>query len=102
MKVAYQEFDLSGCMRYPLASRPSKVRQAGLRGTATCRGRAWRHSWSGCRQGVAAAEFTAVIEAIVAAHDAHPDHLGWAHVIGGAVAVLIEALIKRPGFRRSC
>ena len=96
MKLAYQEFDLSGVVRYPLASRPSKVRQEDF-AAPHVPGSSVAAFVERLPKLLAAAEFTAVIEAIAAAHAAGAPII-WglgAHVIKSGLSPILIDLMER-------
>ncbi len=96
MKLTYDEFDLSGVRRYPLASRASKVhRDDFARAHAPGAGlSAWLSSLPKL---LAAGELLAVVDAIVVAQ-ARPAPVVWglgAHVIKAGLAPVIVDLMER-------
>ena len=96
MKLGYEEFDLSGVVRYPLASRPSKVRREDF-ATPHVRGASVERFVACLPKLLAAAEFTAVVEAIIAARGAAAP-IVWglgAHVIKAGLSPLLIDLMER-------
>ena len=96
VKLPYEEFDLSGVRTYPLASRPSKARAADFaRPYAPGAGLgAWL---DGLPRILAAADFTAVVEAMVGARAAGAG-LVWglgAHVIKTGLSPVLIDLMER-------
>ena len=96
MKLGYDEFDLSGVARYPLASRPSKVRRDDFAaphhpGDSVA-------SWlERLPRLLAAAELRAVVDAVMAAHAAGAPII-WglgAHVIKAGLSPLFVDLMER-------
>jgi len=96
MKLDYQEFDLSGVRRYPLASRTSKVRRADLAQPYSAG--AGLAGWlTRLPKLLAARDFIAVVEAIDAAR-ARPAPIVWglgAHVIKAGLSPIIVDLMAR-------
>lgn len=96
MKLDYDEFDLSGVRRYPLASRASKVRrEAFARPYVPGSGvGAWL---SGLPNLLAAGEFSAVVAAITQARQ-RPAPVVWglgAHVIKAGLSPVLVDLMER-------
>jgi hypothetical protein len=94
MTLGYSEFDLSGVQRYPLASRPSKVRRADF-AAAHAPGGTMAQFIAGLPKLLAAAELIAVVDAVAAAHAAdRPVVWGLgAHVLKtGLTPVLIDLM----------
>ncbi|MFN7978178.1 MAG: hypothetical protein U0P30_08585 [Vicinamibacterales bacterium] len=96
MKLPYEEFDLSGVRRYPLASRESKVQRAHL--AAPHEPGASIGAWiARLPKLLAASDFVAVVDAIVAAH-ARPAPIVWglgAHVIKTGLSPVVIDLMER-------
>jgi hypothetical protein len=96
MKLDYEEFDLSGVRRYPLASRTSKVSRDDF-ARAHVPG-AGLDAWlSSLPKLLAARELIAVVEAVTAAR-ARPAPVVWglgAHVIKAGLAPVIVDLMDR-------
>lgn len=96
MKLGYDEFDLSGVARYPLASRPSKVRRDDF--AAPHRPGDSVASWlARLPRLLAAAEFRVVVDAVAAAHAAGAPII-WglgAHVIKAGLSPLFVDLMER-------
>lgn len=96
MKLDYQEFDLSGVRRYPLASRASKVRREDL--ASAHRPGSGIGDWlSRLPKLLAARDLVAVIDAIVAA-SARPAPVVWglgAHVIKAGLSPVLVDLMAR-------
>jgi hypothetical protein len=96
MKLAYDEFDLSGVVRYPLASRPSKVRREHF-ATPHAPGGGMAAFMAGLPKLLAAAELGAVVEAMAAAH-ANGAPIVWglgAHVIKAGLSPILIDLMER-------
>jgi hypothetical protein len=96
MKLGYDEFDLSGVVRYPLASRPSKVRREHF-ATPHAPGGGMAAFMAGLPKLLAAAELGAVVEAMAAAH-AHGAPIVWglgAHVIKAGLSPILIDLMER-------
>ena len=96
MKLGYEEFDLSGVVRYPLASRPSKVRREHF-AAPHVPGATVAEFVARLPKLLAAGEFTAVVDAIVAAH-ATGAPIVWglgAHVIKAGLAPVLIDLMER-------
>jgi hypothetical protein len=96
MKLAYQEFDLSGVVRYPLASRPSKVRREHF-AAPHAPGDGVAAFVARLPKLLAAAELAAVVEAIAAAH-ASGAPVVWglgAHVIKAGLSPILIDLMER-------
>ncbi len=96
MKLDYEEFDLSGVRRYPLASRQSKVRREDFATVHTAGGdiTTWLARLPAL---LAARDLVAVVEAIVAA-GARPAPVVWglgAHVIKAGLSPLLVDLMAR-------
>lgn len=96
MKLGYEEFDLSGVRRYPLASRASKVTRADLARPHEAAGgiTAWL---TRLPQLLAARDLVTVIDAIVEAH-ARPAPVIWglgAHVIKAGLSPVMIDLMER-------
>ncbi len=96
MKLDYDEIDLSGVRRYPLASRTSKVTRAEFARPHTPG--AGLESWlSSLPRLLAARELLAVVEAICAARS-RPAPVVWglgAHVIKAGLAPIVVDLMER-------
>lgn len=96
MKLPYEEFDLSGVRRYPLASRDSKVRRAQL--GAPHEPGASIDTWvARLPKVLAASDFVAVVDALVAAY-ARPAPIVWglgAHVIKTGLSPIVIDLMQR-------
>ena len=96
MKLGYEEFDLSGVVRYPLASRPSKVRREDF-AAPHVPGASVERFVARLPKLLAAAEFTAVVDAIVAARAAAAP-IVWglgAHVIKAGLSPVLIDLMER-------
>jgi hypothetical protein len=96
MKLGYEEFDLSGVVRYPLASRPSKVRREDF-AAPHVPGASVETFVARLPKLLAAAEFTAVVDAIVAARAAAAP-IVWglgAHVIKAGLSPVLIDLMER-------
>jgi hypothetical protein len=96
MKLAYDEFDLSGVVRYPLASRPSKVRREHF-AAPHAPGGGVADFMAGLPKLLAAAELGGVVEAMTAAH-AHGAPIVWglgAHVIKAGLSPILVDLMER-------
>jgi hypothetical protein len=96
MKLGYEEFDLSGVVRYPLASRPSKVRREHF-ATPHVPGGSVADFVARLPTLLAAAEFSAVVEAMAAAHAAGAP-IVWglgAHVIKAGLSPILIDLMER-------
>ncbi|MGD9906807.1 MAG: hypothetical protein AB7U83_25350 [Vicinamibacterales bacterium] len=96
MKLEYDEFDLSGVARYPLASRPSKVRRQDF-ARAHAPGGSVVEFLAGLPKLLAAADFAAVVDAMAAAHAAGAP-IVWglgAHVIKAGLAPVVIDLMER-------
>ncbi len=96
MRLDYEEFDLSGVRRYPLASRSSKVRREHLAQAVTPGGGigAW---FASLPKLLAARDLLAVVDAVDAAH-ARPAPVIWglgAHVIKAGLSPVIIDLMER-------
>ena len=96
MKLDYEEFDLSGVRRYPLASRASKVQRGDL--AQAYPAGAGLGAWlTRLPKLLAANDFIAVVEAIEAAR-ARPAPVVWglgAHVIKAGLSPIIVDLMAR-------
>jgi hypothetical protein len=96
MKLGYDEFDLSGVVRYPLASRPSKVRREHF-ATPHAPGGSVAAFMAGLPKLLAAAELGVVVEAIAAAHTRGAP-IVWglgAHVIKVGLSPILVDLMER-------
>lgn len=96
MKFGYDEFDLSGVRTYPLASRRSKANATDF-GRAVKAGTGVRGFVESLPSILAAADFKAVIAAIVAARDANRG-IVWgigAHVLKTGVSPVMVDLMER-------
>jgi hypothetical protein len=96
MKLAYEEFDLSGVRRYPLASRPSKVGRADL-AQAYPAGGGVGALLERLPKLLAARDFCDVVAAIGAARS-RPAPIVWglgAHVIKAGLSPIIVDLMAR-------
>lgn len=96
MTLPYDEFDLSGVRRYPLASRDSKVQRAHL--AAPHQPGSSIGAWiDRLPKLLAAADFVAVVDALLAAH-ARPAPIVWglgAHVIKTGLSPILIDLMER-------
>ncbi len=96
MKLDYEEFDLSGVRRYPLASRDSKVRLEHM--ASAYRPGGGMTAWLGSLPKLLAArDLVAVVEAIVAARERQAPVV-WglgAHVIKAGLAPVVIDLMER-------
>lgn len=96
MTLPYDEFDLSGVRRYPLASRDSKVRRAHL--AAPHQPGSSIGTWiDRLPKLLAAGDFVTVVDALVAAH-ARPAPIVWglgAHVIKTGLSPILIDLMER-------
>ena len=96
MKLDYEEFDLSGVHRYPLASRASKVKRGDF-ARAYTPGSGLGAWLSSLPKLLAAGELVAVVDAIIAAR-ARPAPIVWglgAHVIKAGLAPVVVDLMER-------
>lgn len=96
MKLGYEEFDLSGVRRYPLASRPSKVRRDDL-ARPYAPGSGVAGLVAGLPKLLAAREFVAVVDAVIAARG-RPAPIIWglgAHVIKAGLSPVLVDLMER-------
>ncbi len=96
MKLGYEEFDLSGVVRYPLASRPSKVRREHF-AAPHVPGATVAEFVARLPKLLAAGEFAAVVEAMAAAHAAGAP-IVWglgAHVIKAGLSPVLIDLMER-------
>ncbi|MGE0361587.1 MAG: hypothetical protein AB7R67_12775 [Vicinamibacterales bacterium] len=96
MKLGYDEFDLSGVARYPLASRPSKVRREDFAAPHVPGGRV-ADFVARLPKLLAAAEFAAVVDALAAAQ-AIGAPIVWglgAHVIKAGLSPVLIDLMER-------
>lgn len=96
MKLPYDEFDLSGVHRYPLASRSSKVRRTDLASPHTPG--ASIGTWvAHLPKLLGANDFVAVVDALAGAH-ARPSPIVWglgAHVIKTGLSPILIDLMAR-------
>ena len=96
MTLPYDEFDLSGVRRYPLASRDSKVQRAHL--AAPHQPGSSIGAWiDRLPKLLAAADFVTVVDALLAAH-ARPAPIVWglgAHVIKTGLSPILIDLMER-------
>jgi hypothetical protein len=96
MKLGYEEFDLSGVVRYPLASRPSKVRREHF-AAPHVPGATVADFVARLPKLLAAGEFAAVVDAIAAAQAAGAP-IVWglgAHVIKAGLSPVLIDLMER-------
>lgn len=96
MKLSYEEFDLSGVRRYPLASRPSKVQRAQL-ATPHVVGEGLSAWLDRLPKLLAAADLQAIVTAMTAARD-RPAPIVWglgAHVIKTGLSPVLVDLMER-------
>lgn len=96
MKLSYEEFDLSGVRRYPLASRASKVTRADL-ASPHVPGTGFGAWLSRLPQLLAARDLVTVVEAMSAAR-ARPSPIIWglgAHVLKVGLSPVIVDLMER-------
>jgi hypothetical protein len=96
MKFPYEEFDLSGIRTYPLKSRASKVRAEDF-ARPHVRGAGLAAFLEGLPRVLAAADFSAVVEAILEAR-ASGSGIVWglgAHVIKTGLSPLVVDLMER-------
>jgi hypothetical protein len=96
MKLGYEEFDLSGVQRYPLASRPSKVRREQF-AAAHAPGATVAEFVSRLPKLLAAGDFATVVGAMATAHAAgRPIVWGLgAHVIKAGLSPVLIDLMER-------